>query len=377
MSFIERVAPRWALRLVRRGLHGLHAGPPLRQRLVDKQPSLVPLDSAYPGVVRRVTVAPVEVLTPEVLDMPLKEDATYLQEARYVTPRDYVTVLRDALYCPVNHVVLTPDRDVVDESSNAGNIRYLNQRVLYNRRSVRVSEPCTPWRGPFHNYYHLLVDMLPRLLAIEALEAPIHLLCPRDLTATELFFLDRLGAAHLPVRFVEPDRMVKADRLILTPFKAKRQAGYLPSYYRDELRRRLLPRRPSRRRRLLISRERARRRRLLNRQVLLDALVQLGFEEVMPETLSPAEQIELFHDAEVVIATHGAGLTNVLFGTDLKVVELFPTPYVAPHYYFLCKSLGHRYAYCCGREEDLNVRGYRTDVLAVLSKLAELGICVP
>jgi capsular polysaccharide biosynthesis protein len=60
-----------------------------------------------------------------------------------------------------------------------------------------------------------------------------------------------------------------------------------------------------------------------------------------------------------VVASHGAGLTNVLFATGARVLELLPTPYVVPHYYYLCKALGLPYEYVCStaadRDDDFDV----------------------
>ena len=54
--------------------------------------------------------------------------------------------------------------------------------------------------------------------------------------------------------------------------------------------------------------------------------------------MSIAEQIELFYDADYVIGVHGAGLVNIIFSSQINVLEIFPTSYVIPHYFYLSKS---------------------------------------
>jgi capsular polysaccharide biosynthesis protein len=54
-------------------------------------------------------------------------------------------------------------------------------------------------------------------------------------------------------------------------------------------------------------------RRLRNETELATRLEAEGFESVMPETLSLDEQISLFAGAECIVASHGAGLTNLGF----------------------------------------------------------------
>ena len=47
--------------------------------------------------------------------------------------------------------------------------------------------------------------------------------------------------------------------------------------------------------------------------------------------MSVAEQVELFVYADVVVAPHGAGLTNLLFCREgTRIVEIFPPTYINP-----------------------------------------------
>jgi capsular polysaccharide biosynthesis protein len=103
-------------------------------------------------------------------------------------------------------------------------------------------------------------------------------------------------------------------------------------------------------------------------------LSEKGFQSVVLEDLSPQEQIETLYDADVVVGTHGAGLSNILFSpAGLRVIEIFPTPYVVPHYFFLSKALGHDYTYQCG-DDLLNGRTYEVNVEELGRSLARLGI---
>jgi capsular polysaccharide biosynthesis protein len=80
----------------------------------------------------------------------------------------------------------------------------------------------------------------------------------------------------------------------------------------------------------------------------------LGFQRVVLEECSPPEQIQLFQESEIVVAPHGAGLANLLFSTDATVLELHPSHNVAPHYYLLCKRLGHDYHYLLHDAPDVD-----------------------
>src|SRR5690606_35129701 len=101
------------------------------------------------------------------------------------------------------------------------------------------------------------------------------------------------------------------------------------------------------------------------------ALEPLGFVRTRLESLPVEEQISLFHDAEFVVAPHGAGLANLLYALRAKVLELFSTPRIAPHYSLLAKARDCRYAYWCGDAERQN-SSFRVDVDAVLARIAAL-----
>jgi len=81
--------------------------------------------------------------------------------------------------------------------------------------------------------------------------------------------------------------------------------------------------RRSKRRRIYISRASARKRCVVNERELMDALGALGIESIESESLSLAEQARLFSEAELIVAAHGAGLTNVMFAEPgTRVIEV-------------------------------------------------------
>ena len=103
--------------------------------------------------------------------------------------------------------------------------------------------------------------------------------------------------------------------------------------------------------RLYISRRKAAQRRLANEPELEAALKSLGFESVCLEDLSLKEQILACARARVVVASHGAGLTNLAFARRLGlVVELIPSSYHVRGFENLTMQLGCRYIGMFGTE---------------------------
>jgi capsular polysaccharide biosynthesis protein len=82
-------------------------------------------------------------------------------------------------------------------------------------------------------------------------------------------------------------------------------------------------------RRLYISRASASFRRLLNEEEVFALLDEHGFEMVHCEALTVRQQRQLFSEAEMVVAPHGAALGNLVYcGACASVLELFSPNYV-------------------------------------------------
>jgi len=98
---------------------------------------------------------------------------------------------------------------------------------------------------------------------------------------------------------------------------------------------------PRARRLLFIGRETCHHRRLADAGKLWRHLQALGFEKFDGTGLSIREQANIFRSAQMIVAVHGAALTNLVFcepGT--KLLELFSWDYVNPCYRDLCHLAG-------------------------------------
>lgn len=97
---------------------------------------------------------------------------------------------------------------------------------------------------------------------------------------------------------------------------------------------------------LYVSRRRQKLRRAANEAEVSARLEKLGFETICPELLPHEEQVRLFADARLIVATSGAALTNLLFcPKNCGVIEIRPGSYSYPLFLGLCKQLGlqHRH----------------------------------
>ena len=313
--------------------------------------------------------------------MDLFSRARHLQFKTYTVPRDFIAVVEGALYCPYNNVILSKAGMVVAESLNVV-INGLDVTKLRNREVVTLTGTHALLRSRANNYYHTIVDNLPRVLALERATfsdfGEIRLLCPGGATELEAFFLTQFDLPNVRALPLEQGVLYEMERLIFTPYKSKLFSGYLPDWYVQKFRSKVFPDRPTKRnRRIFISREHALRqeRKIVNEGEVRSLLSNLGFEVQCPELLSYSDQIELFYDAEMVVGVHGAGLTNALYAPpELKVVEIFASDKINPAYYFLSKSLGHAYSWVCGDGEGLFPPQFAIDPRKLVKALDQLLI---
>jgi len=77
-------------------------------------------------------------------------------------------------------------------------------------------------------------------------------------------------------------------------------------------------------RRIYISRRDVGLRNIENEHALVGQLRALGFDDVTLDGMSVAEQMQLFSECQVVVAPHGAGLTNTIYcAPGASVIEFF------------------------------------------------------
>ena len=126
-------------------------------------------------------------------------------------------------------------------------------------------------------------------------------------------------------------------------------------------------------RRLFLSRRDNGRRRLLNEDALFDMLEPQGFERVVPGEMTVAAQIAAFSAARVIVAAHGAGLTNMIFTPPGAVIVEITSGAIEHMNLFRKLSLATGHTVITLRSDDYDVPAdavnvntdYRVDVAAV------------
>lgn len=244
------------------------------------------------------------------------------------------------------------------------------------------------------NYYHWLVEFLPRLKTIE--QHPeyrgLPLIVDAELHGNLLECLRRLAPERelvplQPRRRYHFERLVVPSNLNTLPHDYRRNAVALAQDFAftppaiDYLRSRLAgldEKSVAGRRRLYLVRRNPAYRRLLNADEVERFFLSRGFERVCPDDMSLAEQIEAFSHAAVIAGATGAGFANMVFAPrEATVIILYYAG--VPHQYFssLGSSIGQRVIYVFGEPlEGSHGLAYQRDYSVPLP-LLEQALALP
>jgi len=216
-------------------------------------------------------------------------------------------------------------------------------RVRPGASSVRFDEPVAVAGGAATSgYFHWMTEIVPRLQVL--IEAGLDVLPILMRPAPHAFQRQSLEWLGVEPWFVE-EGLVHVPRAVVPsfPIHPKRGGRYSPELIdrATDFRARSVPRRtdatPTR---IYVSRGDAAKRKVANEAELETMLRAAGFECLTLSERALDEQIHLFTHAEVIVAQHGAGLTNIMFARPgTRVVELYPRGFMAPSPYWTLASL--------------------------------------
>lgn len=174
---------------------------------------------------------------------------------------------------------------------------------------------------------------------------------------------------------------VKARHIdLVVPYRTKGDAVTVPSWMGDALRtelgRELGNRTGSRM--IYLSRRDAARRRMLNEADITRRLRKIGFEILQLEGMTVAEQQALLGSARVVVAEHGAALTNIAWcPANAAVVDIHPTVPAMPCFKILAEQRGLRYLpVFVARSEDLERDDWSISAEAIERVLDAVGVAL-
>ncbi|UFS69299.1 glycosyltransferase family 61 protein [Geomonas sp. RF6] len=286
-------------------------------------------------------------------------------------------VLNDAVVSPHSGMVWIEKR-IVEES--VGSLRRIMDwgdilhEPLLPVRKLHVREPvvvCHP-----ASYYHWLLEVLPNLLFAISRFPDVKIVVPEKVPGYIAEGLATALGANASDRFITCPSPVRVATLVMPQYHTVPEFTHpdVMDLLKSEVKSKVMgeggtnvARHPDVGENLYVSRRRSRRRRLAGEDLLEGKLRDLGFTVLHCEELSFAEQVHAFHRAKTVVATHGAGLSNLVWSeAPCRVVEIFPKNYILDCFSWLSFSLGfdYRYVICS--------TGHKLDQQAIAAVLQQI-----
>ena len=257
------------------------------------------------------------------------------------TDVERVFLARDVRFCISNE-------DVATAFTGQRRTRAIRASRYAKASSLNIAAPVTdqipaayvlPFAHNYVNYYHAIAETAAGLRSVHRVPDHVPIVYVEDRFGVLPFVFERLG--------LDPSRLVAAKDLETTlvacaywpdppPFLwASWVYDFFGALGSGDIDRRY--------RRVYLSRARSVRS-FDNEADVESALAHLGYQIVYAEDLDIDEQAHVFGAADVIVAPHGAGLTNLVFSrSGTRLVELFPSTFVKPNFYLRSKHLGVDY----------------------------------
>lgn len=221
------------------------------------------------------------------------------------------------------------------------------------RKKKRIEEPLVllsmPW---YHNPYHWLIEILPRLFLYEKDNeiSNLRLVVPSsapDLARESL----KLAGYFDKVLFLD-DGVYQFDQLhLLTRLSPSSLASPIALGW---LNNNLKQPKSYKKRRVYVSRSDAKYRFVTNEVEVENLLSEFGFEKILMSEYSLQEKIQIFQDAEMILGSSGAGFTGMAFMEPGSLfIEFFPEGHFHDCFYHIASIGNIEYGFLVGRKDGL------------------------
>ncbi|MEC4882339.1 MAG: glycosyltransferase family 61 protein [Scytonema sp. PMC 1070.18] len=251
----------------------------------------------------------------------------------------------------IAETTLPPTGDLSPRFDGAISIQSLLLNKLPGLATNQLDIACSLVNFRSKSYYHWFLDCLTRLEGLEYYKEhmgckPI-LIIDSNPTSWQIESLKLLG--YNSDDYIQWDQTkITVKKLVVSAFRQPgnwvspaalhwlRQRLYSHLSTIENYQRSFSPR-------LYISRSQASSRRVTNEDEVMEVLRPLGFVSYILESMNLIDQIRLFSSAEIIIGSHGAGFTNIIFSQKKPTIIEFVNPWVSPHYYLISSILGFSY----------------------------------
>ncbi len=283
-------------------------------------------------------------------------------------PRIDVYLFANARLVSPRATTLTQYRKIITEHTGGSKATMLSSQKSLQPFSILAKSfyPAVKKDGTFFsinspyafNYYHWFTDCLVQLQIFEQYSLNSEfLILPNGMGSWQIRSLELLGYYSNDYKTYQYEHLQVKE--LIVPTYHKPEIPYMPPsasslfWLRDRMLMNLSAKDKGFYEKVFISRADSNKKRINNEAEIGSKLEKIGFKVIILSMLSLDEQIRIFCNAKVIIATHGAGLTNLLFSYKPIVIEIFPRDCFLPFYYAITEILeGCYFAYSADYEDE-------------------------
>jgi capsular polysaccharide biosynthesis protein len=244
------------------------------------------------------------------------------------------------------------------------------------KTKTRVDRPAVSIiSGWSDGFYHFTVESLLKLYVLREHIEGATIVLPVKPPKFQLEWMDILG--YTDITYVGLKELVFTPLAISSSFPASSQNHHniiLPEF-RAWILANVKGRSVLNSRKIFVGRPAGSKRNLINQEELASVLEERGFESILMEDFSLADQINIFKNADEIVAVHGAALANLAFcSPGTKVLDLIHENYDQQCFLKLSRIIGLDYhrSRCTGgpaTKEHVRFHDYTANTNAVLTLL--------
>jgi hypothetical protein len=221
-----------------------------------------------------------------------------------------------------------------------------------------------PWH---HNFFHWLIEILPRLLLYDMAE-DLHRLPIIVPSSSPKFVKDSLALTGYidRVSFID-NGVYKFEKLhILSRLSKTRDISpFAIKWLNNKIPEKTI----SKKKRIYVSRADAKIRYITNELDVQKVLSEFGFETVVMSQLTLEEQIQVFRQAEIVVGSHGAAFAHLAFIEPGAIfIEFFELGHCNRCFYRMASLKNLKYGFIVGKRDGFGFYVDTSQLRSILEK---------
>ncbi len=266
----------------------------------------------------------------------------------------FVGLIKNARILSKNANIITEDKIDINEdisSLSESMTSYENYLVL---PKIKTIDSRVLTISNSENYFHWMFEILPRLHFIKktGLKTDYYLL-----PSNKQFQKDSIKALKIPEKKIinlNEKTHIKTKEVLFSsmPSYSGNPTPEICSFVRKLFLKKYDKKKYKKYEKIYVCRGNVKYRKVSNEKEVISFLEKKGFVSVKMDGLSVFEQARIFNSAKIIIAPHGAALTNLVFckkGT--KVIELFNPDYVNVCFWTIANNINIKYFYVFGERQ--------------------------